>query len=144
MSPVFQDIETRHQEPQSHNCKPNLSAHLTSLLITMTIIKGTISGDGNGNFSSDFITEEGVHKEFNGRFTSAVPSFDVQDGTVEFEDPKGLSGTYQLDSDSLVGKDAIKLNLTSSTGKKLVIKGELCPALDKAYTALGSGEWHSS
>ncbi|KAM3433132.1 hypothetical protein MY4824_006187 [Beauveria thailandica] len=104
---------------------------------------GYIRGDGNGNFASRFTLLNGVVKNLDGKFSSAVPKFTATVSKVQFNNDGDLSGTYDVDDNATVGPNLINLPLTGDSAK-ILITGDVNPYLPKAYTVEGSGTWSSS
>ncbi|KAI0515450.1 hypothetical protein F5B22DRAFT_646724 [Xylaria bambusicola] len=111
----------------------------------MPTISGSFHGDGNGNFDSKFKTENELEKYFNGRFTSSIPAFHVASAHLDYNKPSEISGEYNLMEGSVVGPSKLHLLLNDPARKiTLTMTGTLDEPIQKAYSALGSGEWHSS
>ncbi|KAJ5233335.1 uncharacterized protein N7469_005101 [Penicillium citrinum] len=106
-------------------------------------VSGFIRDDGNGNFSSIFVLQNGLTKLFNGRFSSGLPSFAASVSQTEYSSVGDLEGDYEIGDNATVGPTT--LNLPLAKGKdSITITDKIVPSLPKAYYATGSGQCHSS
>jgi hypothetical protein len=97
---------------------------------------GTFSTDGNGNFHGTYTMPDSTQKTIVGRFSSAVPSFNVPVGTVTYNSP--LDGTHT--ASGRVGSTDESIQLDDG----VVLGGRLMPPLDRAYNIAGQGSWSST
>lgn len=97
----------------------------------------------NGGFNATFVTPESQSTNiFTGRFNEAAPQFNSSQVVLVYDDVKNLTGTYDIQAGSVVGKKNITLRLKNEAGKELMILANLSPSLDTSIPVTGNGNWN--
>ncbi|KAF8630755.1 hypothetical protein AX17_005350 [Amanita inopinata Kibby_2008] len=104
----------------------------------MSTANGTFSCDGNGNFSGTYTFPDTTQRTFSGKFSSAVPAFNVPIATVTYSQVP--SGVVKVKNGSVVG--AVVMTVTLENGD--ILGGKLMPPLDKGYNVTGEGTWSAT
>jgi hypothetical protein len=98
---------------------------------------------GNGGFNGTFsIPESQSPNIFTGKFTEATPEFNTSNVTLIYDDIKDLTGSYAIQTGSVVDRSIINLRLKNEAGKKLTILANLRPSVNTSTPVTGNGSWN--
>ena len=72
----------------------------------------------------------------------APPPFDSSDGVLIYKGVQDLTGSYTIQTGSVVRPNNIYLKLKNEVGKELTIFANITTSFDRDYQVTGTGSWN--